>query len=37
MWMNEQRDSNIWNFFKNDITQCNIIPIIVTLIAFDLI
>ena len=37
MWMNEQHDSNIWNLFKSDITQCNIILIIVTLIAFDLI
>ena len=34
--MNEQCDSNILPFFRNGITWCNIIPMTVTLIAFDL-
>ena len=35
--LNDQRDSNILTLFGNGITECNVIPIIVTLIAFDLI
>ena len=34
---NEQCDSNILTLFRNGITYCNIIPIIVTFIVFDLI
>ena len=35
--LNEYCDSNILTHFRNGITKCNIVPIIVTLIAFDLI
>ena len=35
--LTEQRDSNILTLFRNGITKCNVVPIIVTLIAFDLI
>ena len=34
---NKHCDSNILTFFRNGVTWCDITPIIVSLIAFDLI